>query len=242
MSNPHDTLRNTAIIFSLRRTPVFAGLPDDDLEMVAEFSQLRTYRKGEYLFRQREPAHGFYIVRRGIVNMHRVGADGREQVIHLFRPGESFAENALTNDAGFLTNARSVNESEVILVPKIEFLQVVRQRADIALRILASMSQHMRGLISSLENVTLKDAETRLMNWILRRIPRPLTHKPAEVPIGMTKTMLSGELGTRQETLSRTLAKLRDTGLIAVRGRTLKVPDPLKFKAAFERHLSGTPV
>jgi len=240
MSKPHDTLRNTAIIFSLKRTPVFAGLPDDDLAMVAEFSLLKTFSKGEYLFRQHESAHGFYIVRRGIINMHRVAPDGREHVIHLFRPGESFAENSLVNDGGYLTDARSVAESEVILVPKWEFLQILRQRADIGLRILASMSQHMRGLISSLESVTLKDSETRLMNWILRRCPRPLSHKPAEVAIGMTKTMLSGELGTRQETLSRTLAKLRESGLISVRGRTLKIPDPLKLRNAFREHLAGS--
>jgi len=98
----------------------------------------------------------------------------------------------------------------------------------------------MRGLISSLESVTLKDSETRLMNWILRRCPKPLSHKPAEVAIGMTKTMLSGELGTRQETLSRTLAKLRESGLISVRGRTLKVPDPLKLRAEFREHLAGS--
>jgi CRP/FNR family transcriptional regulator len=239
MSNPHETLRNTAIVFSLRRTPVFAGLPDDDLAMIADFSLLKTFRKGEYLFRQRETAHGFYIVRRGIINVHRVAADGREQVIHLFRPGESFAENALVSDSGYITDARSVAESEVILVPKWEFLQVLRQRADIALRILASMSQHMRGLISSLESVTLKDSETRLMNWILHRCPRPLSSKPADVAIGMTKTMLSGELGTRQETLSRTLAKLRESGLISVRGRTLKIPNPIKLREAFREHLAG---
>ena len=56
----------------------------------------------------------------------------------------------------------------------------------------------------------------------------------------MTKTMLSGELGTRQETLSRTLAKLRESGLISVRGRTLKIPDPLKLRNAFREHLAGS--
>ena len=238
-STPRETLRNTAIVFSLRRTPVFAGLPDDDLAAIADFSQLKSLGRREYLFRQRDQTHGFYIVRRGIINVHRMAPDGREQVIHLFRPGESFAEYSLASETGYLTNARSVAESEVILIPKWEFLQILRQRADIALRILSSMSQHMRGLITSLESVTLKDAETRLMNWILRRCPRPLSHKPAEVAIGMTKTMLSSELGTRQETLSRTLAKLRESGLITVRGRILKIPDPIKLRNAFRKHLAG---
>jgi len=239
MPEPHETLRNAAIVFSLRRTPVFTGLAEEDLAMIAEFSHLRSYAKGEYLFRQREPAHGFYIVRRGIINVHRVAADGREQIIHLFRPGESFAENSLVSDVGYLTSARSVGDSEAILVPKWEFLQVLRLRADISLRILASMSVHIRGLISSLESITLKDAETRLMNWILRRCPRPISHRPAEVAIGMTKAMLSGELGTRQETLSRSFSKLRTSGLITVKGRMLKVPDPLKLQETFRMHLAA---
>lgn len=239
MPGPLETLRNAAVVFSLRRTPIFAGLPEEDLATIADLAVLKSFSRGEYLFRQKDPAHGFYIVRRGIINVHRVAADGREQVIHLFRPGESFAENALVSDSGYLTDARSVGESEVILVPKAEFLEILRQRADIALRMMASMSHHMRGLIASLESVTLKDAETRLMNWILRRCPRPLTSHPAEVAIGMTKTMLSGELGTRQETLSRILAKLRGAGLIAVKGRLIKVPDPLRLEEAFRDHVSG---
>lgn len=239
MPGPLETLRNAAIVFSLRRTPLFTGLPEDDLSMIASFSVLKSFSRGEYLFRQRDVAHGFYIVRRGIINVHRVAADGREQVIHLFRPGESFAENALVTEDGYLTDARSVGESEVILVPKSEFLQIIRQRADLALRIMASMSHHMRGLIASLESVTLKDAETRLMNWILRRCPKPLASTPAEVAIGMTKTMLSGELGTRQETLSRILSKLRSGGLIVVKGRIIKVPDPLKLDQAFRDHVAG---
>ena len=50
--------------------------------------------------------------------------------------------------------------------------------------------------------------------------------------------MLSCELGTRQETLSRSLAKLRAAGLVSVRGRILKIPDPLKLQAAFQKNLA----
>ena len=235
---PSETLRTAAVVFTLRRTPVFAGLGDEDLGMIAGFSLLKSFARGEYVFRQREMAHGFYIVRRGIINVHRVAGDGREQVIHLFSAGESFAENSIVSDEGYLTDARSVGDSEVILVQKWEMLQVLRQRADISLRMMASMSQHVRGLITTLESLTLKDAETRLMNWILRRCPYPLTRKQAEVPIGMTKAMLSSELGTRQETLSRSLAKLRSAGLVIVRGRILKVPDPLELQATFQKHLA----
>jgi CRP-like cAMP-binding protein len=51
--------------------------------------------------------------------------------------------------------------------------------------------------------------------------------------------MLSGELGTRQETLSRTLAKLKTSGSIGVKGRVIKILGPIVFEQAFREHLTG---
>ena len=58
---------------------------------------MKALTKGGYLFREGEVSHGFYIVQKGAVNVHRVNAAGKEQIIHVFRPGESFAEATLAN-------------------------------------------------------------------------------------------------------------------------------------------------
>ncbi len=200
---------------------------------------LKPLRKGEYLFRERDPAVGFYVVRRGVINVHRVSADGREQVIHIFRAGESLAEAALVADTGYPADARAEEDSEVLLVPKKDFIEHQRERNDLAWRMLASMSLHLRTLVSTLENLKLKDAETRFLHWVLRRCPRPLGHEKATVDIGMTKAVLAGELGARQETLSRIFARLRDAGLLAVRRSTLIIPDPLAMQALFEKNLGA---
>jgi len=133
-----------------------------------------------------------------------------------------------------------VEESEVILVPKRDFLELLRDDASLALRMLASMSQHLRVLVSSIENLKLKDAETRLLHWLLGRCPKPLGREAAEIDIGTTKAVLASELTTRQETLSRLFAKLRDAGHLVVRRRTIVVNDPLALQRVFEANLSGS--
>jgi len=97
-SMPHNrsNLRVAAIANWLRKTSIFSGLPEDDVQQIAGYCRLRTLRKDEYLFRENDPASGFFVVQRGIINVHSTAADGREQVTHLFRPGESLAELALT--------------------------------------------------------------------------------------------------------------------------------------------------
>src|SRR5215471_6974843 len=97
MSSDLAELRQTAIINTLRGCQLFAGLPVADLQNIANVTVPKSLEKNDYLFHEGDPAHGFYIVQRGAVNVHRVTALGKEQVIHIFRAGDSFAEVALAS-------------------------------------------------------------------------------------------------------------------------------------------------
>ncbi|MFN3410406.1 MAG: cyclic nucleotide-binding domain-containing protein, partial [Limisphaerales bacterium] len=72
-------LKQAALASSLRGCQLFAGLPPDDLAAIAALAQPVSLAPGEYLFREGDPARGFYVVQRGAVNVHRVNAAGKEQ-------------------------------------------------------------------------------------------------------------------------------------------------------------------
>src|SRR5690606_31550890 len=84
--------RHTAISATLRQSRMFASLSPEDLSAVAAVCTLRTLQKGETLFRQGEKSEGFYVMQTGSVSIFSLTPDGREQIICLFRPPESFAE------------------------------------------------------------------------------------------------------------------------------------------------------
>lgn len=225
-------LRNAAIAATLRSCQLFNGLPADELEAIAAFSTLRNLPKETYLFREGDAAEGFYVVQKGAINVHRVSPTGKEQVIHVFRPGESLAEAALASEHGYPANGRAVESSAVVVVPKAPFLSLISRRPDLGLRMLGSMSQHLRVLVGLVDDLTLKDVETRFLNWLLKRCGRN-AQGPAEVQLGSTKRVLAGELGTSSETLSRTFARLRDEGVLDVRGAVVHVPDVIALEARF---------
>src|ERR1051326_3589567 len=179
--------KNAVVINSLRRCQLFAGLPPQDFEKIAAITTVRSLEKGEYLFHEGDPAAGFYIVQSGAVNVHRVSAGGREQVIHIFRVGDSFAEVALASETGYPADARAIEPSQVLLVQKAGILDLLRRQPELALRMLGSMSSHLRVLVGQLEDLTLKDVETRLANWLLKRCRRPLQEKPVTIQLTITK-------------------------------------------------------
>jgi CRP-like cAMP-binding protein len=226
-------LRCASLAASLRRCALFAELPARDLEWIASFVVQKRLAKGDYLFREGAPFEGFYVVDQGAINVHRVNASGKAQVIHLFRAGESFAEAALADNTPYPADARAVEPSSVLLVPKTAFLELLRKRPELALRMLGSMSRHLHSLVGLIDDLRLKDVQTRLAGWLLKRCPKLPGNDAALVELDRPKAVLAAELGTTSETLSRTLAELRARKLIAVRGRTILIPNPAELERLF---------
>src|SRR5438105_3109650 len=198
---------------TLRGCQLFVGLPANDISAIGSLVIPKQLAKGDYLFREGDRSEGFYVVQKGAINVHRVNAAGKEQVIHLFRPIESFAEATLATEGGYPADARATEPASVLLVPKSEFIELLRKRPDLALRMLGAMSQHLRVVVGLVDDLMLKDMEARVANWLLRRCPRPLANASAIVQLDRTKRVLAAEMGATSETLSRTLAKFRDKKL-----------------------------
>lgn len=237
-ASPRPTdLKITGIVSSLRCCQMFSGVAAEDLQAIAGFAQAVRLDKGDYLFHEGEPSRGFYLVQSGAVNVHRVNAAGKEQVIHVFRAGESLAEASLSFPTGYPANARAVEPSSVLLLPRAPVLELIGRRPDLALRMLGSMGSHLRVLVGMLDDLTLKDVESRLLNWLVKH------HRGTRdgvIQLPGTKRVLAAELGTSSETLSRTLARLRDARLITVAARSITVHDATGLEAMLRRNLGET--
>jgi CRP/FNR family transcriptional regulator len=229
--------KQAALANTLRTCRLFTGLPRADLSHIAAIAVTKNVKRDDYLFHEGEQSSGFYVVQFGAINVHRLSAAGKEQVIHVFRSGETFAEATLATETGYPADARALEDSQVLLLPKVEFTALLRRQPDLALRMLGSMSQHLRVLVGLLDDLTLKDVETRLANWLLKRCPEPGSDNPHVVELTMTKRVLASELGTVSETFSRTLAKLREQKLLSVKGKAVTVVSPARLAALLRRNL-----
>jgi CRP-like cAMP-binding protein len=232
-----STFRQAVVENTLRSCQLFMGLSAADIAAIASFAVQKNLDKGEYLFREGDRSEGFYIVQKGAINVHRVSAAGKEQVIHVFLPIESFAEATLATEGGYPADARATEPTTVLLVPKNDFVDLLRKRPDLALRMLGSMSQHLRVIVGLLDDLTLKDMETRVANWLLKRCPRPIGNREVEIKLDRTKRVLAAEFGATSETLSRTLAKFRDRKLLRIKGNTLTLTRPNELQKLLQQHL-----
>jgi CRP/FNR family transcriptional regulator len=115
------------------------------------------------------------------------------------------------------------------LVRKNEFLALLKNQRELAFRLLRSAGQRVCTLMGLVDDLTLKDANTRLASWLIQHCPNPESYEPQRIQLQMTKHLLALELGIASETLSRTFYKFRMQRLVDVQGRFVTLLCPARL-------------
>jgi CRP/FNR family transcriptional regulator, dissimilatory nitrate respiration regulator len=118
-------------------------------------------------------------------------------------------------------NAMALEPSQVIVIHKKHFRELVCQKPELALHMLASMSLHLKHLVQTIHDMKGKQIEGRLAEWLLQHSPDSDGAKSFTLPV--SKKNLAAQLGVTSETFSRTLARFRREGLIEVAGPQLQL-------------------
>ncbi|MEW6595315.1 MAG: Crp/Fnr family transcriptional regulator [Thermodesulfobacteriota bacterium] len=221
----------------LATVPLFSGLTPAQYDELAMIATSQTFRKGQPIFAEGDPGAGFYVVGSGLVKIYKLSMDGKEQILHLFGPGEPFAEAAVFTSSSYPAHALALEESRVFFFPRRAFIELLRSSPDLAMNMMAALSMRLKRFAHLIEDLSLKEVPGRLAAHLLFLSEQQGDADTVALPV--SKSQLASLLGTIPETLSRMLTKLAKQGWIAVDGSriTLLDRDALDDLAAGERRL-----
>lgn len=222
---------------NLKKVYIFSDLDDEELEQLARIVKVKTFNKGDIIFFDTEPYLGFYITVTGLVKIYKISKDGKEHILHLISPFNTFAEVPLFEnfdemfEDSFRYPANSMaieDETRVILVPARQFRELLENNGRICIKMVSGFAKRLRHLNHHIEELTLKDVTKRVAGYILTEQKK--TEGREEISLNISKNDLAAYLGTIPETLSRTLKKLQDEEMIEVEGKKIKICDIERLK------------
>jgi CRP/FNR family transcriptional regulator, dissimilatory nitrate respiration regulator len=216
----------------IKKALLFSGLEEENLLEVAEIAVRRPFAKGETLFSEGEKAEGFYLLASGGLKLCKISPDGREKVLHMVHPVETFAEAAFFGDGSYPAEARGVEKGEVLFFPKASFMGLLERNPRFSLNLIVSLSVLLRRFARQIEELSFADAPSRLASYLIDLASRKSTSFQGKtyLELDMRKGELASRLGTVSETLSRTLKKLKDEGVIDVDGNKVTILNMEKLK------------
>lgn len=202
---------------------IFAGLPDEQLKQVGDVAVSKHYTRGEIIFMEQDRGNGFYLVAEGMVKVFKVSPSGKEQILHVFGPGEPFGEVPVFSGKRFPANAEAIRKSRLLFFPRTAFLQLITAHPSLALNMLAVLSTRLRQFTRQVENLSLKEVPGRLAGYLLYLSTEQ--ESGDSVTLDISKGQLASLLGTIPETLSRILNRMNKQGLIETKDRTIRFLD-----------------
>jgi CRP-like cAMP-binding protein len=189
---------------------MFARVRGDALERLTAMARLIKLRKGEIVFRDGDPCPGVYIVGTGLVRVFKSGPGGKEHVLHMVGPGQTFAEVAAIGDFACPANAEAVAPTVCVLLPSDLFRKALAESHQLCLDMMGGMTLWVRHLVGQLEALALRDAMGRVARFLLQLSPQA----DGSIELPMLKRHLASHLNLTSETLSRTLSRLIEAGLV----------------------------
>jgi len=226
------------LIELLKQPLLFSGLSDADLAELATITVRRKFSKGESLFSEGEVANGFYLLVSGSIKLCRISQDGREKVLHFVKPRETFAEAAFFGDGKYPAEARAMEHGEALYLPRQGFMELMSRNPSFTLNLVVSLSLMLRKFARQIEELSFADVTSRLASFLVRRVDEKSTSYGGitYIDLGIKKGELASRLGTASETISRTLRKLKDEGIIEVQGNRVVIHQMEKLQKLCERH------
>jgi len=196
---------------------LFENLENKNYDDLASIVRTKKYKKGEIIFSEHDDADGFYVAALGRVKIFKSSPEGKEQILHIFGPGEPFGEIAVFTGKSFPASAQAIAETETILFPKSEFINLIKNDPALSLNMLSVLSLRLKRFSSLIENLSLKEVPGRLAAYLL--YISESADSSDELTLDISKGQLASILGTIPETLSRILAKMTKEGLIDSDGK-----------------------
>jgi len=205
---------------AVRSITFFEGLPDEKLARIADIAVIKHYDKGEVLFEADVPAHGFFAPVSGRVKIYRTSPSGKEHILHVFGPGEAFGEVPVFEGRTFPAHAQALEACQALFFPRRDFENLIRKDPDIAMKMMAMLSQKLRLLVNKIDDLSLKETPARVASYLL--LLRS-SQDSDTLRLDLPKGQIAFYLGTIQETLSRIFKRLTDEEVIAINGREITI-------------------
>lgn len=197
----------------LRNIPYFKELDDKQLRQVASLVQERTLTRGQVILTEGTPGDGLYFVIMGRVKVFRMSPEGRQQVLRVMGPAETFNDVPAFDAGPNPANVEAMETTIVGVLSTASVLRLVEQYPSFSLGMLRILAGRLRMLVTLVSDLSLLNVEGRVAK-VLLAYAEMASEREATPTLRLNQQDLAAMVGTAREVVARALRSLEEAGAI----------------------------
>ena len=205
---------------SIKSMPYFTGLGQAALESIRAYFFEKKAVRGEILVFEGEPAGALCFVVEGVVKVFKTSADGKEQILQLIRPGETFNDVPVFSGGANLASAEAMVDVLLYTVKKTDLEGIMQEYPQVALNVVRILSERVRQLVSLVEDLSFRHVTGRVAKVLLEYAGNGAEGKPR-----LTQQEMAAMIGTAREMVGRSLKALEEEGTIRMERNRVIITD-----------------
>ncbi|MFZ2853379.1 MAG: Crp/Fnr family transcriptional regulator [Rhodocyclaceae bacterium] len=214
MPAEQDLSKKVSGLALLHSIPMFAGVPDTQLEAIARITVHRKVARHTTIVRAGDSTDSLYIIISGNARVQVSDAEGREVILTLLGPGEFFGEMGLIDGSPRSADVVSSEVCELLVITKTDFKKGLSENFDLCLNIMKSLVRRLREADHKIESLALMDVYGRVAKLLLEFSVEE--NGLRVIRKRLTKQDIAKMIGASREMVSRVMKDLENSGYIRV--------------------------
>lgn len=202
-----------------------SGLSLAQLDSIREFVFEKTVERGEIILLEGELAEALYFVISGVVKVFKTSAEGKEQILSIVRPMESFNDVPIFDGGPSYISAEAMTPVILYGIKKSDLKVILRDYPQIVLNVIKVLANQVRHLVSLVEDLSFKHVIGRLAKILLERAGEETGLRPR-----LTQQDMAAMTGTAREMIGRSLKSLEGSGAIRLDRHRIVITDKEALK------------
>lgn len=211
----------------LKSIAYFSGLSSAELDSMKRFVFEKTVGRGEMVVLESEPARELYFVVSGVVKVFKTSADGKEQILTLVRPGESFNDVPVFGNGPNLAGAVAMGNIVLYGIKKSDMETMLRAHPAVALNTLRILQQRVEQMALLVEDLSFRHVTGRVAKILLENAGDGTGQKAR-----LTQQDMAAMAGTAREMVGRSLKTLEAEGTIRLERHRIIIADQKALREA----------
>lgn len=228
--------KNEMLKKEFSRTP--EGLNDfldqvsnEQLAQLSDQREARSFKKKEVIYQEGANPKSIFFISKGKIKTYKSNEDGKEYITGLHKEGDFIGFTSLLEEQPYSESAMTLEDSEVIIIPKDDFFKLLYSNREIAGKFIKILSDNVIEKEERLLKLAYNSVRKRVAEALIMLEKRYKKEEDKTFQMAISRDDLAGIVGTSTETVIRTLSDFKEEKLIEIKGSNISIINSQKLAA-----------